>query len=740
MNLRLLDLMIWSLLVVGSMIYLVAVSSAQGLEQSSNTAPSSVQRLTVADVTVVRPLVEAARMQAPQAAIPMNENFENPWPVTNSGWLIEDKSNPANDYLWGRQDCHPYNGLYAAWSTGIGNKGGQLHCGDQYPNNLDTWAIYGPFDLSQATSASLTFYFWGSTEVQPNCTADRMYVASSIDGQQFSKGQYFCGYWEGGPETNGYFKFTLDLNSRLGQSQVYIGFEFQTNSSVTDVGMMIDDVKLDVAGNIPPTPTSPPLSFISGRVTNANNNPIEGVTISDNAGHTVITKSDGGYGLLDLLPGTYVLTASRAGYTFSPASQTVAVPPNSPGLNFIDTLPTPTPTATASPTPRPIAAVAVSDFTLTDAAFLGYPDKNAVLNVKTCQAKEVHIQLTNNGQTNFAGGQYTVQWVVRKNGNDVEKGVVPHIITDALPAIVAGGQANDVRIAAFGFFKIVQDGELFITLIPDSVLTPPFPQNPDPIKITIEREFDVIDCLNEYTLQILRLIAQGVFDPAKWASQFVTTGSPVYPLVTNSQGQRAGFLANGEITEEIPGSHVVAIGEKRIVIYPGLDAVQVQVVGYAKGSMTLATGFVHSDGTGTLVTHENAPVSQGMLATLNSIDTTFMLAYDFEADGHIDVYREPDRIETVLPFVHIYLPLIMENNKFCGQFVWFRQGIDRYPGFQLANSSELWFFDEVGLGKLPAEGSYAIIRNPQFMPEEFSPGIRWLMGAASITPISSCQP
>lgn len=86
----------------------------------------------------------------------------------------------------------------------------------------------------------------------------------------------------------------------------------------------------------------------------------------------------------------------------------------------------------------------------------------------------------------------------------------------------------------------------------------------------------------------------------------------------------------------------------------------------------------------------------------------------------------------------VYLPLVLKNDAVCGQFVWFRLGIDRYPGFQRHDSSELWFFDEFSLGTMPAEGSYGLIINPQFMNEDFTPGIRWLMGASAITLVGGC--
>ena len=80
---------------------------------------------------------------------------------------------------------------------------------------------------------------------------------------------------------------------------------------------------------------------ISGQITDSNNNPLADVTISTNSGQTTTTNTNGSYTITGLITGTHTLTPSKAGYTFSPLSRTIAVPPSSSGQNFIGTpLPT----------------------------------------------------------------------------------------------------------------------------------------------------------------------------------------------------------------------------------------------------------------------------------------------------------------------------------------------------------------------------------------------------------------
>ena len=97
-----------------------------------------------------------------------------------------------------------------------------------------------------------------------------------------------------------------------------------------------------------------PTYSVSGRVTDATGNPIPSVTISDGAGHTATTDSNGDYTLSGLAAGTYTITPSKSGYTFSPPSRTVSVPPDATGKDFegssISTLPTVTTLPPSEPT------------------------------------------------------------------------------------------------------------------------------------------------------------------------------------------------------------------------------------------------------------------------------------------------------------------------------------------------------------------------------------------------------
>ena len=80
---------------------------------------------------------------------------------------------------------------------------------------------------------------------------------------------------------------------------------------------------------------STPLYSISGNISDEGGAPISGVTISDGADITTTTDSDGDYTLSGLPAGAYSLTPEKSGYTFSPASRNVSVPPDATAQDFV---------------------------------------------------------------------------------------------------------------------------------------------------------------------------------------------------------------------------------------------------------------------------------------------------------------------------------------------------------------------------------------------------------------------
>jgi protocatechuate 3,4-dioxygenase beta subunit len=111
--------------------------------------------------------------------------------------------------------------------------------------------------------------------------------------------------------------------------------------------------------------TATMLTFsIVGRVTDASGNPISGVTISDGTGQSIVTDRGGYYTFYRQPVGSYTLTAAKNECTFSPATQTVSVPPSHYGQNFTATCATPTYTLSGRVLDNrgnPVAGTIISD-------------------------------------------------------------------------------------------------------------------------------------------------------------------------------------------------------------------------------------------------------------------------------------------------------------------------------------------------------------------------------------------
>jgi hypothetical protein len=76
---------------------------------------------------------------------------------------------------------------------------------------------------------------------------------------------------------------------------------------------------------------------ISGYVQGDGGNPLAGVQVSAGPASSAATDASGVYTITNLITGTYTLTPSLNGWSFTPPTRTVAVPPNATGQDFIGT-------------------------------------------------------------------------------------------------------------------------------------------------------------------------------------------------------------------------------------------------------------------------------------------------------------------------------------------------------------------------------------------------------------------
>jgi uncharacterized repeat protein (TIGR02543 family) len=167
------------------------------------------------------PLVLADNSSIPGWTTIVSENFEGSFP---GSWNVLDNDGTTNgEYYWGKRGCKPYAGSYSGWGVGAGAQGSWLNCGNNYPDNTDSWMVYGPFSLVGATAADMKYKLWLNSE----SSYDYVCRLASTDGSNFSG---WC--------TSGYTDWTdrvLDLanvpnlGNLLGQLNVWVALQFYSD-------------------------------------------------------------------------------------------------------------------------------------------------------------------------------------------------------------------------------------------------------------------------------------------------------------------------------------------------------------------------------------------------------------------------------------------------------------------------------------------------------------------------------
>lgn len=230
----------WYLVLSMIVVTLLVAPAPQGIElpviQASGTVAQAVS------FSLDHPLPESS--VAPQALRSidgwftlMTQDFEGTFPAT--GWTVFDNDGSANgEYYWDDDDYKPHTGSWSAWCANGGADGldPQTY---YYPNDMQSWMVYGPVDLSAASDAELLFYYWNQSEADYD---DFMWTAST-------NGTNFYGYKVNG-DSGGWQFVNFDLTSVptlgdvTGSSSVWIAFIFNSDSSTVDDGAFVDDVTL----------------------------------------------------------------------------------------------------------------------------------------------------------------------------------------------------------------------------------------------------------------------------------------------------------------------------------------------------------------------------------------------------------------------------------------------------------------------------------------------------------------
>ncbi len=238
-------------------------------------------------------LLPATRSLGADRSIPtgwqdlLNESFDA---GIGAGWIVTDTSTTdGGEYTWGTTTFTYTSPITAVWAVGGGADGSNLDAAtDTYPDNVDSWLIYGPLDLSEVFHAEGHFSFW----VDLN-DGDRFEWCVMTDISDLSEP---CSGTSVSGRVNAWITGILSLDGYARtDTPIYLAFHFTSDGDGnTGRGVFVDDVVVrgDYGSHVflplirhDPTPTpsayvdnfdNPSSGWYVGPAYRRNNNPLPG--------------------------------------------------------------------------------------------------------------------------------------------------------------------------------------------------------------------------------------------------------------------------------------------------------------------------------------------------------------------------------------------------------------------------------------------------------------------------------
>jgi hypothetical protein len=208
--------------------------------ESGQLSNKLTDKTTVLNVASIIKAVDPDSLPNGEWQVLLNESFESAWP--SYGWSVADLSDDGYDRIWGSDEYRPHTpSLKAAWPARSGRNGrNPTSKNNDYFNNLDTRMVYGPFDLSDASTLEISFWMWWQTEANH----DYIILEVSRDNQTFAE----LGRWHG---TYSEWQFIDVLtNDYALDSSVWVAWRFTSNASTAFDGPWVDDILLrELLGN-----------------------------------------------------------------------------------------------------------------------------------------------------------------------------------------------------------------------------------------------------------------------------------------------------------------------------------------------------------------------------------------------------------------------------------------------------------------------------------------------------------
>jgi len=171
----------------------------------------------------------------------LGEGFEGAWPW--GLWSTWDNNGATGGSVcWDDDDWAAKPGRWSAWpANGCAN--GLDPAFWFYPNQMDSWMRWGPFNLAGYWQARLNFNWWNQSEIN----FDWFWWCASHDGWNFTcsrmSGQNSA--WPPQDRTHWRNKI-LNLPGYVGDPSVWFAFIFTSDINVVDDGPLVDRVWIQV--------------------------------------------------------------------------------------------------------------------------------------------------------------------------------------------------------------------------------------------------------------------------------------------------------------------------------------------------------------------------------------------------------------------------------------------------------------------------------------------------------------
>lgn len=276
-----------------------------------------------------KPQAQTSGIEPLAQTVVISDGFEGSFPGL---WQLYYSTGTESTTLWGRSSFRKASGIYSAWCAGGGSN--PQPPGGSYVPNMSVWLEYGPFDLSDASDASIAFDFWNDCEASSATPPPDVFTVW-LSTDDFSTDQNTDGFYFGNTSKQWSHQSinasAFDRISAVGSHTVYLAFIFESDSNVDqNEGTYLDNVviqkttttgacSLSCSAVVPATATAgAPVSFAgSATPSNCTGTPVYSWNFGD--GTAPSTQQNPSHTYASAGTFSWTLTVSVAGQTCTQA-------------------------------------------------------------------------------------------------------------------------------------------------------------------------------------------------------------------------------------------------------------------------------------------------------------------------------------------------------------------------------------------------------------------------------------